>query len=38
MGSNNPHNVVKATITGLKGLQSREQVASRRGIAVQELY
>lgn len=38
MGSNNPHNVVKATIAGLKGLQSREQVASRRGIAVQELY
>lgn len=38
MGSNNPHNVVKATITGLKQLQSREQVALRRGIAVQELY
>ncbi len=37
MGSNNPHNVVKATITGLKQLQSREQVAARRGISVQEL-
>ncbi len=37
MGSNNPHNVVKATITGLKLLQSREQVAARRGISVQEL-
>jgi small subunit ribosomal protein S5 len=37
MGSNNPHNVVKATITGLKKLQSREQVAARRGISVQEL-
>jgi len=37
MGSNNPHNVVKATITGLKTLQSREQVAARRGISVQEL-
>ena len=37
MGSNNPHNVVKATITGLKALQSREQVAARRGISVQEL-
>jgi small subunit ribosomal protein S5 len=37
MGSNNPHNVVKATITGLKMLQSREQVAARRGVSVQEL-
>lgn len=37
MGSNNPHNVVKATIAGLQGLQSREQVAARRGIDVQEL-
>lgn len=37
MGSNNPHNVVKATIAGLKSLQSREQVAARRGIDVQEL-
>ena len=37
MGSNNPHNVVKATITGLKTLQSREQVAARRGISIQEL-
>jgi small subunit ribosomal protein S5 len=37
MGSNNPHNVVKATITGLKMLQSREQVAARRGLSAQEL-
>lgn len=37
MGSNNPHNVVKATITGLKHLQSREQVAARRGITVEDL-
>jgi len=37
MGSNNPHNVVKATITGLKKLQSRDQVAARRGMNVQEL-
>ncbi|MFO7558011.1 MAG: 30S ribosomal protein S5 [Desulfobacterales bacterium] len=37
MGSNNPHNVVKATITGLKLLQSREQVAARRGLSAQEL-
>ena len=37
MGSNNPHNVVKATITGLKQLQSKEQVAARRGISVEDL-
>lgn len=37
MGSNNPHNVVKATITGLKQLQSRQQVAARRGIKVEDL-
>jgi len=37
MGSNNPHNVVKATISGLRKLQSREQIAARRGISVQEL-
>ena len=37
MGTNNPHNVVKATIKGLKQLQSRDQVASRRGLTVQDL-
>lgn len=37
MGSHNPHNVVKATIAGLSKLQSREQVAVRRGKAVEEL-
>ncbi|MGB5619018.1 MAG: 30S ribosomal protein S5 [Desulfobacterales bacterium] len=37
MGSHNPHNVVKATISGLEQLQSREQVANRRGINVEEL-
>lgn len=37
MGSHNPHNVVKATLDGLQRLQSREQVAARRGIAVEEL-
>lgn len=38
MGSNNPHNVVKATITGLRQLQSPEEVASRRGIRSEELW
>ncbi len=37
MGSHNPHNVVKATIEGLSRLQSREQVAARRGIGVEDL-
>jgi len=37
MGSQNPHNVVKATIEGLCKLQSRDQVAARRGIGVEDL-
>ena len=37
IGSNNPHNVVKATIEGLRLLQSKEQVAARRGKGVEEL-
>ncbi|MFZ5571596.1 MAG: 30S ribosomal protein S5 [Thermodesulfobacteriota bacterium] len=37
MGTSNPHNVVKATIAGLSKLQSRAQVAARRGINEQDL-
>jgi small subunit ribosomal protein S5 len=37
MGTHNPHNVVKATIEGLSRLESREQVAARRGRKPQEL-
>jgi small subunit ribosomal protein S5 len=37
MGTNNPHNVVKATVMGLKSLQSREAVAARRGKTVDEI-
>jgi small subunit ribosomal protein S5 len=37
IGSHNPHNFVKATIDGLERLESREQVAVRRGIAVENL-
>jgi len=37
MGTNNPHNVVKATIQGLQQLQSIEQVANRRGMQPAEI-
>lgn len=37
MGSNNPHNVVKATLAGLRMLESRKAVAARRGKSVDEL-
>jgi len=33
LGSNNPHNVVKATIRALQQLRSPEEIFSRRGIA-----
>ena len=37
IGSHNPHNLVKATLKGLEQLESREQVAARRGIEVENL-
>jgi small subunit ribosomal protein S5 len=37
MGSHNPHNIVKATIEGLVSLQSKAQVAARRGINIEDL-
>lgn len=37
MGTNNPHNVVKATVDGLKQLESIESVAARRGLKVQDM-
>lgn len=36
MGTNNPHNVVKATIEGLQQLQSVDQVAARRGLKAED--
>ncbi len=37
LGSHNPHNLVKATLSGLEQLQSREEVARRRDIRVEDL-
>ncbi len=37
LGSNNPHNVVRATVEALRMLQSAEQVAYRRGVAVEQV-
>jgi small subunit ribosomal protein S5 len=37
LGSNNPHNLVKATIDGLMRLKSAEQIASRRNMTVEEI-
>lgn len=37
IGSNNPHNVIRATFEGLRNLRSREQVARLRGRTVEEL-
>jgi len=36
-GSSNPANTVKATIEGLKGLRTAEQVAKLRGKSVEEI-
>jgi small subunit ribosomal protein S5 len=37
LGTNNPHNVIKATLEGLDRLQSRKQVAARRGIPMEQM-
>jgi small subunit ribosomal protein S5 len=37
VGSRNAHNVVKATLKGLKGLRSAEQVARIRGRELHEI-
>lgn len=37
LGTNNPRNVVYATLQGLKSMQTIEQVAKKRGIKVEEV-
>jgi small subunit ribosomal protein S5 len=37
IGTNNPHNVIHATITALKNLRSPDQIARRRGMTVEQL-
>jgi small subunit ribosomal protein S5 len=37
LGSNNPHNLVKATINGLRRLRSAEQIAKLRGLTAEEI-
>jgi small subunit ribosomal protein S5 len=37
LGTSNSHNVVHATMDALRGLESSEQVATRRGKAVQDV-
>ncbi len=36
--SKNPHNVVNATMTGLKSLRSPESIAEQRNIDLKEIY
>jgi small subunit ribosomal protein S5 len=37
LGSHNPHNLVKATLDGLRRLRTAEQIASLRGKTVEEV-
>lgn len=37
LGSHNPHNLVKATLNGLRGLRTVEQIATMRGKSVEEI-
>ena len=37
LGSHNPHNIVRATLSGLRSLRTPEEFARRRGKQVEEL-
>jgi small subunit ribosomal protein S5 len=38
IGSNNPYNMVKATMEGLGRLESAKEVAQRRGLSIKQLF
>ena len=38
LGTTNPHNLVRATMVGLKSLETAEMVAKRRGMSVRQLF
>jgi small subunit ribosomal protein S5 len=38
LGSNNPHNMAKATMVGLRSLKSAKSVAGKRGISIKGLF
>lgn len=37
LGSNNPHNLAKATVNGLRRLRSADQIARLRGLKTEEM-
>jgi small subunit ribosomal protein S5 len=37
LGSHNPHNMVKATLDGLRSLRSAQKIAELRGMTVEEM-
>ncbi len=38
LGSNNPHNLVKATMKGLRSMKSAREIAAARGIGLSKLF
>jgi small subunit ribosomal protein S5 len=37
IGTNNTHNVVRATMAGLKSLETKDEVARRRGLRPEDI-
>ncbi len=38
LGTNNPHNMVRATMEGLTRIKTSSQVAKRRGLSIRKMY